>query len=61
MEGEEKEVTVCVSILSGDITDLIFLQFNLSAYPSSAAGINIKLKIIIHHICHLYVGVVAKF
>ena len=49
-EGEEEEVTVCVSILSGDITDLIFLEFNLSTYPFSAAGI---YKTSIHYLWNI--------
>lgn len=38
-EGVENEVIVCVTILSGDITNLVSFEFNVTSSPNTAKGI----------------------
>ena len=49
VEGEEEAVTVCVSVLSGNLTEVISLDYTLSVLQMTAAG-----QVLSHEICHNY-------
>ena len=38
VEGEEEIATVCVYIISGELTDVVSLNYSLSLEPQNAAG-----------------------